>query len=230
MTHFIDGWEEAEAVKLGGCTYVGHLEKEFPRKHGNCFGLVTAAGKNYKVLNFNHENFEELLRRKTIEWPVRMRVDSERKLAFLNDPRIPDDWYCASTCNTCSPADLIDTATRLEQLRRIARGEREETLIEEGELAGSIMVKEHVKAEARMLNVKWGVKLEEDIDLADVPPEVAEAYAEQAAAEEPLHEGLLPANPEDRCPPCKGSGRTGGVLTKNAQLCGACGGTGRKKA
>lgn len=112
------------AVKITHQTLVGS-SGPFPRKFGNCFGVESEDGKDYKILNFKVENLEELIKRGELSWPIQCEALSERS-AVINDGRIPDDWYQDHFCEVCTPHSLLPLPQRLKQLRDIQRGDRVE--------------------------------------------------------------------------------------------------------
>ena len=113
------------AIRENGQTLVGS-SGPFPRKFGNCFSVVDESGKSYKILNFKIENIEELVRLKELSWPIKCEALSEHS-AVINDGRIPDDWYQDHFCEVCTPLDLLPLPQRLQHLRDIQRGKREES-------------------------------------------------------------------------------------------------------
>lgn len=121
--------EKKQAVRITTVTLVGFINYEFPMEHGNCFSMKTDDDKEYKIVNFNYENFKELLERKVIEYPVTIGVIAERTAVIL-DSRIPNDWYSDTFCSTCTPMDLIPLPQRIKQLLDIDRGLREEREVE----------------------------------------------------------------------------------------------------
>lgn len=112
------------AIRDTGQTLVGSFG-DFPRKFGNCFSVEDEDGKNYRILNFKIENIKELVRRGELSWPIKCEALGEHS-AVINDGRIPDDWYMDHFCETCTPLDLLPLPQRLQQLRDIQRGNREE--------------------------------------------------------------------------------------------------------
>jgi hypothetical protein len=116
-----------DAVEIGEQTLVGSFG-DFPRKHGNCFGLITEEGKNYRIVNFIVENLEEALER-GLEWPIKIIPITERT-AIIHDERIPHDWYMDRWCEVCCPHDLLPIPQKLRQDREIKYGTREEYVTE----------------------------------------------------------------------------------------------------
>lgn len=69
-------------------------------KGGNCFSVETEEGPAYHLINFRLENFEELIRRGVINWPVKITpVDDDH--AEVTDERIPKEWYYNKYCSIC---------------------------------------------------------------------------------------------------------------------------------
>jgi hypothetical protein len=92
-------------------TLVGVPKTGFPLRWGNCFSARLGPedlAPAVKIINFNYENLEELLRRRTITWPIRIvYLDVPRKVALIEDPRVPDGWYQTKYCSICTPRDLL---------------------------------------------------------------------------------------------------------------------------
>lgn len=67
-----------QAVAFGEVTCLGTLDQSFPIQSGNCFSVITADGRSFKIVNFVYENLVEALRRGTsddrwapgVAWPV----------------------------------------------------------------------------------------------------------------------------------------------------------------
>ncbi len=97
---------------------------DFPREHGNCFG-VEVDGREYRVVNFIQENLAEAIKR-GITWPIKVKLISERH-AVIHDERIPDSWYSKEFCEVCCPKEMLPVNQLLRHDRQIARGERKET-------------------------------------------------------------------------------------------------------
>lgn len=108
------------AVLLTIQTLIGPSQG-FPVKRGNCFSVKTDEEKRYQIVNFNAENWEEMLRR-GLELPVKILPISEHH-AVIHDKRIPDDWYDSDYCEICCPQTLLPENQKLSYNRREARGE-----------------------------------------------------------------------------------------------------------
>jgi hypothetical protein len=121
--------EKKLATSVTTVTLVGFIKNGFPMKRGNCFSMRTDNDEHYKIVNFNYENFEELLERNVIEFPVTIGV-IKGNTAVMLDNRIPDEWYSDKFCTTCTPMDLLPLPQRIKQLLDIDRGVREEREIE----------------------------------------------------------------------------------------------------
>ena len=117
LTHF----ETIEAKQITSCTLVGYIGKDFPMKRGNCFSVEAEDGKDYRIVNFNHENIEELLERRTIEFPVKISPIGEG-VALIADERIPTDWYDSRYCETCTPRNLLPQPQQLRIFLDIQSG------------------------------------------------------------------------------------------------------------
>jgi len=107
----------------------------YPLTHGNCFSVATRTDNkspwndsgSYKIVNFILENLEHLIEEKVIEWPIKIVViDEQLRVAAVNDPRIPDEYYTTRFCEVCTPINLLPVPQRLRHLRDIDRGFRTE--------------------------------------------------------------------------------------------------------
>lgn len=126
----IDYNKTLKATKITCVTLVGYFINEYPAKYGNCFSLSTKNGNDYRIINFNYENLEELLRRKEIKFPITIIPLGDTSKAILADERIPNNWYNNSFCETCTPIELLPITQRLNQILDIKRGVREEKEID----------------------------------------------------------------------------------------------------
>ena len=147
-----------DAIEMGGQTCVGVIKEKFPFSSGNCFSLGTGK-KGYKVLNFNAENFEELLKRKKLAWPVKI-IDVGDGCCFIHDDRIPGNWYQGHICRVCAPYRFQSVPEQLKRWRDLASGRRVEK-------NGMISLK--IEAEQRSLKVKWSIEAQEDFKSFDEP-------------------------------------------------------------
>lgn len=138
------------AVNVTTITMVGYIG-EFPMKRGNCFSVETDDSNEYRIINFNHENLEELERIGTVSFPLKISVLADR-IAIICDERIPDEWYSQRFCETCTPRELLPLPQRLKHFLDIERGIREEQEIEiNGKKA--ILVSYKVNGGIRKFNV-----------------------------------------------------------------------------
>ena len=113
-----------KATGVGSVTLVGYLG-DFPRERGNCFSVETEDGRSLRVLNFNHENLEELLEQGVISYPIEVLPLSDRHCAIV-DHRISKEWYSKRFCSTCTPADMLPPQQRIERLLDLKSGRRTE--------------------------------------------------------------------------------------------------------
>lgn len=86
-------------------TLVGFSSSDFPKANGNCFSMSTASYPDVRIVNFNVENMEELIRR-GLQLPVKIRLLSP-KIGLINDERISNKWYDKRVCETCCPRSLL---------------------------------------------------------------------------------------------------------------------------
>lgn len=105
-------------------TCVGVLTKNFPISSGNCFSVVAENDKSYRIVNFVHENMEELFRR-GFKAPFKIAVIG-KNTAIVHDERIPDRWYQDRYCEVCCPSELLPVNQRMAHLRHIECGYRTE--------------------------------------------------------------------------------------------------------
>ncbi len=113
------------ATGVGSTTLVGFIG-EFPLERGNCFSVRSDDGKYRTVLNFGHENFEELFNRKILSYPVEILPLTEGH-CLIADHRIPKDWYDKKFCTICTPPNLLPPQQKLERLLDLRSGKRKET-------------------------------------------------------------------------------------------------------
>ena len=122
--------ETFEAKSFGAVTCMGHMSQPFPRDSGNCFDVVDADGKAWRIVNFVYENLVEALRRGVsddrwapgVAWPVAC-APIGKNVAVITDPRIPTDWYQREWCEVCCPASVLPIPQRLTTALRRASGE-----------------------------------------------------------------------------------------------------------
>jgi hypothetical protein len=101
----VDGW------RVTSTTLVGHFEKSFPRRRGNCFSMVASDGREYRILNFYHENLVEAIRR-GVHLPVAILPVTET-CALVADERLPGSWYADDLCSVCTPPKYMSVPSRI---------------------------------------------------------------------------------------------------------------------
>lgn len=109
------------AKKITWVTLVGVFIKTYPAEHGNCFSVKATDGKEYRIVNFNHENMEEALRR-GLKFPIKIKPIG-KCVAIIHDSRIPDNWYDKVWCEVCCPGYLLPMPQTMRHERQIERGE-----------------------------------------------------------------------------------------------------------
>ena len=62
------------AVRVTGFTLLGVLCDNFPVKFGNMFSVEGDDKNKYDIKNICLENFEELIKRRIISFPVRIKI------------------------------------------------------------------------------------------------------------------------------------------------------------
>lgn len=122
MKQEIDVSKYLLATKMDSQTLVGYFNEDFPREHGNCFGLHVAGDREFRIVNFNAENLQELLKR-GLTYPIKI-VPIAKNRAIIHDERIPHDWYQSRWCECCCPDDLLPLPQQLKHHRQELTGER----------------------------------------------------------------------------------------------------------
>lgn len=153
-------YKTVNAIAMGSQTCVGYINTPFPRKGGNCFDLETKDG-SYRVLNFKAENFEELMKRGTITWPVKIHLVGAGKLknkCMIHDTRIPHDWYCENLCSVCTPFAMMPLTYQMQYARKIATGEIKLIKMENGDYLET----QEIKATRRTLPMKSTIESLQD--------------------------------------------------------------------
>jgi len=123
---------------------------------GNCFSVRSEDGKYRQVLNFGHENFEELLKRKVISYPVEILPLSEGH-CLMADHRIPKEWYDKGFCSICTPRNLLPPQQKLERLLDLKSGRRKETEIDFGDGSKGVLVSHESKMPSGYIYAPWTV-------------------------------------------------------------------------
>ena len=111
-----------KATGIGCVTLMGYVEKQFPMKDGNCFSVHTSTGEDYRIVNFNYENFKELLNNRGLTFPVKILPISEKQ-AIIYDERISAEWYSTHFCTVCCPEHLLPLPQRIQKMMKKRRGE-----------------------------------------------------------------------------------------------------------
>lgn len=117
----MDSVETLNAVHITSQTLVGCDDSKFPVTRGNCFSVRTDDFKEYRIVNFYVENWDEMIRR-GLELPVKIHPLSEW-VAVIQDERIPDSWYSDHYCETCCPLQHRPLPQVLAHSRRVQRGD-----------------------------------------------------------------------------------------------------------
>ncbi len=161
-----------DALNVTSCTLVGFIGDEYPMKSGNCFSVNIGEAGTRRIINFNHENLEELIARKIVEFPIKVLPLSEGH-ALIADERIPDEWYSDRFCETCTPHDLLPPQQKLKYMLDKMRGDIEESSFEfNGQQIKLISV--NVKSKPGIVYVPWTPE----------PISEVEAYQDPNAEEE----------------------------------------------
>lgn len=113
------------ATNITSVTLVGVNTSKFPVSRGNCFSVNTESGKEYRIVNFSVENLEYGLKKKFIEWPIKILPLSDY-VAVIHDERIDEAYFDNRYCEVCCPKDLLPPQQRLAHERAIACGARVE--------------------------------------------------------------------------------------------------------
>ena len=113
---------DLKATGVAGYSLLG-CDELLPHKRGNCFS-VEAEGGNYRIVNFVHENLEELIEA-GLTYPIGIRVLAGN-IAVIHDKRIPSEWYRSEFCEVCCPRSLLPLPQTLRQEREVRQGVRME--------------------------------------------------------------------------------------------------------
>lgn len=113
-----------KALGITSQTLVGYSQDGFPMKSGNCFSVRTDQGNDYRIVNFNVENWEEM-NRLGLEPPIIIGILDERT-AIIQDDRIPDEWYDRHYCAVCCAETYWPINQQLAKNRQRTRGEIED--------------------------------------------------------------------------------------------------------
>jgi len=149
------------AIGVTLTTLVGVCTKHYPVPHGNCFSVkVKGEERDYRIVNFYHENLEYLLKEKKIEWPINIVKLCERT-AFIHDHRIEDCYYSNRFCEVCCPRDFLPLPQQLRIQRDLESGRLVESEITMPDGSKMIMSKMSIKqSEPKKLQVDWTIEEE----------------------------------------------------------------------
>lgn len=112
----------ASAFSVVSHTLLGVFKNEYPVLSGNCFAVEATDGQHYGIVNFNLENWEEVLRR-GIELPIQIAI-VHKNVAIVHDERIPHEWYSEYWCELCCPDQFLPVTQKLRHDREIRSGFR----------------------------------------------------------------------------------------------------------
>ena len=90
------------AKSFGSITLVGYHIQNYPSKDGNCFSVKLFDDSETRVVNFNYENLEELIKRNIVSFPITIEVLGDEHCK-ISDDRIPKEWYMEEYCQICTP-------------------------------------------------------------------------------------------------------------------------------
>ena len=163
-------YRKLNAISVSSYTLVGVIENKFPFKGGNCFSVTGDDGQYYRIVNFVHENIEELIKLGTISFPIQILALSEC-IAVINDPRIEDEWYLTRFCEVCCPTSLLPLPQILKHDREEMRGDRETTISKDGSI---IYVRRCVRPQKDFkLKGTWTIDVEESLEsIFDIEKEI----------------------------------------------------------
>ena len=150
-----------QGTEIGSITLVSYFG-EFPRKYGNCFTIL-ADGEYYRILNFNYENLQHLIKTDVVSYPIQISILRDQ-FAVIVDPRIPDEYYRNKFCTSCTPEDLLPVPQRIHQILEVQRGNRKEIPFEMGSLKGK-MIKTNVKEQPDLIYVPYTVEPPTDFEI-----------------------------------------------------------------
>jgi hypothetical protein len=135
-----------KATEIGSVTCVGFRDCEDgkPNERGNCFDLKVD-GIYRRVVNFNHENLEELMRQ-GLTLPLEVELLTPGAVVIM-DPRIGERWYSTEFCEICCPKAHWPIPQLQRRTREIARGRIEELPPKNNSGWGSTICHFGIKAE-----------------------------------------------------------------------------------
>lgn len=88
-----------------------------PAKWGNCFDLIDESGKYHRVVNFNVENFNAIVKKLNLEEINVEFIPKSSHLWEIKDDRIPQEWYSEAYCTVCTPMRMLPFEQRKEYLK-----------------------------------------------------------------------------------------------------------------
>ena len=116
------------AAEITLTTLIGVDTNKYPVRHGNCFSVKADDGGHYRIVNFAHENVEELIRR-GVNFPYRI-LPLSKEVAVIHDNRIPPEWYRDHFCSVCCPEELLPMPQKLTNIRLEECGYRTKTEVD----------------------------------------------------------------------------------------------------
>lgn len=88
-----------KAIAVHQTTFLG-VGGPLPAKGGNCFSVKTDTGEFRYISNIRLENFEGLIKRGELNYPVEIE-DVTPHSAKVIDQRVPKDWMTDTICGVC---------------------------------------------------------------------------------------------------------------------------------
>ena len=117
-------------IRIGEQTLAGHIGA-FPREDGNRFTIFISEKESYRIVNFHAENLRELLKRKVVEWPIKI-IPISKDEAIICDERIPDGWYHPEQGFPCWPVNSFAASQKPSMNRRLSNVFGDATLKQKG--------------------------------------------------------------------------------------------------
>lgn len=112
-----------KAIRITSQTLIGFPDKR-PAESGNCFSIEADDGHGYRIVNFNLENLEALIKL-GLTYPIECK-QLAGGIAIIHDPRIGERWYRNRFCEVCCPEKLLPITQLHRHERDVMRGRRTE--------------------------------------------------------------------------------------------------------
>lgn len=120
---FIDNSKLLTLKTITSITLKGVISKTYPVDHGNCFSVIASDDNEYRILNFNYENFRHLIDVLKIDIQTVKILPITKRYAVIHEESFPHEYYQKEFCEVCCPAGFLPFNQKLRRARKIASGE-----------------------------------------------------------------------------------------------------------